>query len=357
MLQLIARSSLLLGAALLSSAGSSAAEPLLPPGPLALSPGGSSRVETAAVSCPTFSWSARDEIRIFEIVVFDSLQLSQSGLPHSDVTPALRTPVTSAVVPAGARSWTPSLESCPSAGGTYVWMVRGIGEGENTAWSPPRWFRTASEPSRDATAELMARLHDVLQSADAPLSSSLLAEVSVDAELTEPAFSVDGILEVGDLIADDGSGQGDIESDSQAASSALGVLRARRLQLNTDSSGTPGAVLVAESSNAIERGQLRLEAPASSQIEGRLTLTEVRTNWLEVTGAVTLDVPWEWFPPGKDGGQAGFTRIELTADDEVRLDTAGASCGNLPVRGVRLDETDSNQIGIRLLCGGIEGQP
>jgi hypothetical protein len=72
---------------------------------------------------------------------------------------------------------------------------------------------------------------------------------------------------------------------------------------------------------------------------------------------VVLDTPWDWYPPGTDGGQSGSVAIELTSDDEVRLDTAGASCVDLPVRGVRLNETDENQIGIQLLCGGTAGKP
>jgi hypothetical protein len=210
--------------ALLLPAQGSAAELTSSSGPRALSPGGLSRAETSSASCPTLSWSYQgDSLGLFEVAVFEGRQLARTELKLSDAVPVTRT-----VVPRGARSWTPSVESCPPAGGTYAWAVRVLAEGESTAWSPPRWFKTVSVPPRDTAAELIARLREVrsIEEAALPLSPPMAAPI--EAGLTDPVLSTDGILEVGDLISADG----DVESDSSAASGAFGALRARRLQLN-----------------------------------------------------------------------------------------------------------------------------
>jgi len=118
-------------------------------GPRPVSPGRSSSRPSIAQSCPSFSFSASPDAASHELAVLRlAPDQGADDLEHSSV--ALRVEI-----PAGATSWSPSLDECLEAGADYAWVIRArteVGAGE---WSEPAWFSVPLAPS---TQELESAL-------------------------------------------------------------------------------------------------------------------------------------------------------------------------------------------------------
>ena len=115
--------------------------------PLAVSPAHPDGIAVVASPCPTFSWTALDGARGYELVVYRV----EGGAPVGE-------PVLETFLPRGASSWTPSAERCLEPGGTYAWVVRGVDDQETGEWSHASLFTL---PARPAPEELEAALEVV----------------------------------------------------------------------------------------------------------------------------------------------------------------------------------------------------
>ena len=100
-------------------------------------------------TCPTFSWQAVEGAREFELVVYE-LPPGFDPATGTGLDEAIEVLV--ALVPGGAMSWTPPLESGLTRGAEHVWFVRAVSEDDSPAessgaWSPGRFFRVSAAPS------------------------------------------------------------------------------------------------------------------------------------------------------------------------------------------------------------------
>ena len=130
-------------------------------GPRPVSPGRLDSFTLASGRCPTFSWTATEGARGYEIVV---QALAEAG--WSETTPPA--PVVRTVVPGGASSWTPARSDCLEPGGHYAWLVRALGAGAGDPWSEPSFFSVVRAPSADELADALAvvRRHEATRELD-----------------------------------------------------------------------------------------------------------------------------------------------------------------------------------------------
>jgi hypothetical protein len=112
-------------------------------GPLAVSPGSQTAASAAAVSCPTFSWSAADDAMAYELVVY---RVKDNGELEA---------VLEAHAPRGATSWTPSARECPGAGQQFAWAIRSSGGARVGAWSEVLHFETPGRPTDDEVRDAL----------------------------------------------------------------------------------------------------------------------------------------------------------------------------------------------------------
>ena len=113
------------------------AVPARPESPMLASPGSSSGFTLVAGPCPTFSWGSvpdadRYELALYSVAADGSLE-PDAGLHE--------------LLPGSVNAWTPSLERCPAAGGSYAWTLRAWTEGVATRWSKSRLFQLSDTPS------------------------------------------------------------------------------------------------------------------------------------------------------------------------------------------------------------------
>lgn len=331
------------------------AEPPAVPSPL--SPGGPDRAETIETACPTFSWSSAGDFDRFELTLIETDNPDTRPVAGEEPDAVFHVSVSGR-----ARSWTPSVDRCVREGRPATWFVRGIVDGLATAWSRGRRLLL---PGR----ELDDRVAAFVKAAGARTAARGRANQNPSQEvpqrgLLNVAFQTDGTLEVGDLVAGETVNvDGEILS-TYAGVSTAGSARASIIEFNIYPQGKApelGAVLLGQSVATILEGKhVALLAPSGSST---LKLGQVQASWIEVTGSIVHEAGWSyaWTPPDLSGGGSGYTNIpiiyNLTSDDQVRLDTAGASCGNRPIIGVKLEETDDNQIGIQLKCGSSTFAP
>jgi hypothetical protein len=124
----------------LLSVAATAADTAGAPRPEAVSPGKLDRTVEMGDGCSTFSWSAVDGARGFELAVHrvdgGAAELETGTAPAL----SLRLPAT--------LSWTPSLEECLPPG-RYAWIVRADTAAGWTEWSEPRLFAVRGD-TRDA---------------------------------------------------------------------------------------------------------------------------------------------------------------------------------------------------------------
>jgi hypothetical protein len=107
-----------------------------PPQPV--SPGDAD-VAVVEVRCPTFSWAPARDGALQELAVYS---VSRDGEPAAE-------PVLSVRLPAGARTWTPSLDRCLERSGRYAWSLRELERGGDRTgpWSEPMLFEVAAAPT------------------------------------------------------------------------------------------------------------------------------------------------------------------------------------------------------------------
>lgn len=105
-------------------------------GPEPVSPGHPQWMQTAAGPCPTFSWTSSGTATGYELVIYEVEPRSD------DLVERLRHRV-----PAGATSWSPSLDRCLERGGRYAWALRANGAKDSSTWSMPSLFEIAAAPS------------------------------------------------------------------------------------------------------------------------------------------------------------------------------------------------------------------
>lgn len=105
-------------------------------GPVAVSPGGASRMVLIEGRCPTFSWSASPDAKAYELAVWRVRRGTADDVPTLDET-----------IAGAALSWTPALDRCLDRGGRYAWSVRAVYRKKFSAWSAPSLFQVAAPPS------------------------------------------------------------------------------------------------------------------------------------------------------------------------------------------------------------------
>jgi hypothetical protein len=127
--------------------------------PNAVSPGGAARMASIGNPCPTFSWTEVPAAEHYELVVYsvgeaegESTQLRRHRLPG------------------GARSWTPSLDSCLDRGGRYAWSVRAAKKEGVSEWSAPSLFEVTAESSEAELEGALEVIRQYLEGASAGVS-------------------------------------------------------------------------------------------------------------------------------------------------------------------------------------------
>ncbi len=115
-------------------------------GPVPVSPGNGGGFATIASACPTFSWSAADGARGYELLVYEVRDESGAPLPHDTIADLASPPVIRHRIAAQALTWTPPKASCLALGGAYGWSVRAVGEAGAGDWSAAALFAVAPDP-------------------------------------------------------------------------------------------------------------------------------------------------------------------------------------------------------------------
>ena len=182
-------------------AAGGAAENVLPPGPMAGSPGARDRTLAVRDGCPTFSWSDSPGRLELEIAAY---RLTDGGIAGD--APVLDTRIEGAFL-----SWTPSLEECLPPG-RYAWVVRAQTAAGWSEWSEPRRFEVRGnpqggprpverEPRSAAAASLAAGAPSNARSLPAegerPVSSAPLPAQPVTGEIFSPPACTSHFNDVG----------------------------------------------------------------------------------------------------------------------------------------------------------------
>lgn len=131
--------------------------------PSTVSPGAHDRFDAVGDRCPTFSWSVVPGAVGYELALYalsDAVSEPSNGSPIE--APLARSlPILEHSIDAPATSWTPSLERCLHAVGSFGWAVRGrLASGAATDWSEPRLFElsdSARETDLEETLDLLER--------------------------------------------------------------------------------------------------------------------------------------------------------------------------------------------------------
>lgn len=152
--------------------------------PVTVSPGSGREVIQVEARCPAFSWGAVERASGYELVVYrlpqpgqeiagDELAGAEGSLTQAEA--ALRERL-----PAGASSWTPSMERCLAPGGRYAWLVRADGDAGASDWSEPRLFQVAAGPSPAEVEQAMAVLEAYM--AAGGVASDVSRQIDTDRE-------------------------------------------------------------------------------------------------------------------------------------------------------------------------------
>jgi hypothetical protein len=212
--------------------------------------------------CPSFSWSVDSSARGYEVVVY---RVSADGEVGGE-------PVVSAKLPAGAASWTPSLEQCFASGERYAWTVRARGE-RSEGWSEPAVFEVAPGPRPEEVEAALEVLQRYLAERDrgGDRIAELLVAGEAAAAITAGSGSEDGarpiasrprVRAVGDGVRAEPSGE--VARTPQAAS--VPVLGDASLRLS-------GNVALNAASNVFKDGSVFLwDDTTGNTALGRLAL-------------------------------------------------------------------------------------
>jgi hypothetical protein len=313
--------------------------------PVAISPGAPDATLTVGSSCPTFSWAGVDGVHGYQLEV---VELDERG----PVEVALVTDL-----PAGALSWSPPVGHCLQAGVSYSWSVRSVVDGQITHQSEDAYFRVSHHPAPDDVAlayEILSRHREAMQG---PTTGAQTTTASIPGATTSGApegtgigFEVEGRVEArdidivrvlpffqGQILAD-----GDIEAQTAAIESLRltltenGNIFNRLASFRSDASGR---AILCQADGPCEAG--------STGADGVLTVRNLFANDGLRVGSGGLTVIRQSSPTG-NGGSGYFSVPSAT---NVNVDNNASQCpsGTIMV-GVRLWETDSNQIGVQVKC-------
>jgi hypothetical protein len=161
-----------------------------------VSPGGVRAFPALENRCPTFSWTAVDGARGYELVVYplpDREALlatsAESAKAQLDgLRPALRV-----LLPARASSWTPSGAGCLVAGESYAWAVRTRSAGGELAASDTLLFQIAATPSRREVSEALTVLREYLTDLETEGSGSTAALEELAESMNENLASEESV--------------------------------------------------------------------------------------------------------------------------------------------------------------------
>jgi hypothetical protein len=372
--------------------------------PQGVTPGARDEVLVSERSCPTFSWSVPAELehRVSELelrvvsaggIAADGVARAEVGSDSADdsgddsADDATGASVVFDVrLPGGARSWTPSAERCLERGGMYGWYVRALvapqpprqssaasrlparrSSGlslERTAWSDANLFRVAAEPADSEVAWALDVLRRHLDSEDAvPISTTLSTSSSTTpstAPSTTPAttpakmptsyvregspgdappplVSIAGVLQANALHAGEVTSQGDVAFLDQVSAAGL----------------TPsgGLTLWNDDGSAVLSTQANLDA-GTGEPDGILYLGTLKTTEQLAVGPQGLEVAkGGWDPGGGDGFGSVPVVFTVGFNYNIVVDDNPSICpdGSIAV-GMRLAETDADQLGIQVRC-------
>ena len=101
--------------------------------PRPVSPGGTEGMKLIAERCPTFNWAGLAGAEAYELVVYRV----------SNETRREEKPLVHETLPGAASGWTPSLDRCLEAGGSYAWSLRAVSAKRTSEWSRPSLFAIA----------------------------------------------------------------------------------------------------------------------------------------------------------------------------------------------------------------------
>lgn len=314
--------------------------------PIAISPGAADATLKVATSCPTFSWAG--------VAAAQGYELDVSG---SDKTGVVETAL-AVWLPAGALSWSPPLEKCLQAGNRYTWKLRAVLDSMASDWSDEVHFEISRHP---APAEV-AMAYDILRRHRAATQGSAVGIHKQSGSGSEAprsdaprgastGLAVDGRVEVRDIdvVSAFASGSGEILADS-AIEAPNAAIASQHLILNalgvsppdplaSFSSPTAGMVVLCEAGTSCEDGAVGNRARLVVERLFAYDGLDVGSGGLVVTSGST--------PTGSGG--AGY--FEVPSATFTRVDNNASECpsGSIMV-GVRLAETDTDQIGVQALC-------
>lgn len=349
--------------------------------PVSVSPGAIDHVTTVANRCPTFSWAGMSESDavILEIHEADEREPGNfASVRHS-------LPVLEVELPGGARSWTPAGDRCLVPGEMYAWSVRRSADNHVSDRSGMRHFRIRNDRSvAPPSAAEVAWAKDVLQRyLEQPTPTAALPEIadgkSADthsaaaggskadvstqsataAGATPPALRVNGRLKANQLraVATPPDFAGDIVAEG-GISAPAGMMGPRITLTNrnpttledeplftlratgTGSAGNPVVVTACEAGSGCDDAQ---SPQASGTVEaGRLSTTTGAV--YIVPGGLRVLGSYSW----RGSGGAGY--FDIPSAFNVNVDSNYSGCSGRPAVGVRLWETDGDQIGIQIKC-------
>ncbi|MEJ2084119.1 MAG: hypothetical protein P8Y44_00380 [Acidobacteriota bacterium] len=336
---------------------------------MGISPGAADRVLTVDQSCPTFSWAGIDGADGYDLEVFTTFGDDDAPLSTDPADRAVGSLVLEVELPAGASSWTPSVDRCLAPGGTYVWLVQAVADGRPGGWSEGHYFRVSPRPSADEVALAFEILQRYLETGGEegaeipPLSTAGRPDISTPSSSSASSaarssasvlggsgmeLEVDGPVQsrgldivsfvpqyLGRILADGdiATPSGIIETNRVALTAGAGL--GERVSLH---SPTVGKAVLCEAGTACETG---------SGADGTLFTQLLRAEGGIDVGPGGLTVIRAGFFNGTGG--AGY--FEVPSVTEVNVDNNASMCPDgAIVVAVRLWETDSNQVGVQVQC-------
>ena len=153
-----------------------------------VSPGAADRAPTIEGRCPSFSWGAVDGAEFYEIVAYRLPETNEiAELREVELSQANEVFYTRVV--GAALSWTPELEQCFTAGGSYVWFVRAVFDKEDVLeagkWSQGLYFSVAAAPSAREVRQALGVLKRYLEDGGGGGEAELAAIISGTESVSE----------------------------------------------------------------------------------------------------------------------------------------------------------------------------
>lgn len=121
--------------------------------PIAVAPGDGTANATVGSRCPTFHWASAVNAAAYELVLY----AVSADTPESPLAELYRVRL-----PGAARGWTPGVERCLAAGGSYAWSVGALALDSGPAWSEASLFQVATAPSIEEVEKALTVLQQYL---------------------------------------------------------------------------------------------------------------------------------------------------------------------------------------------------